>query len=237
VNWAIVFEPDSLALYGQGILVTLGLLLSSLAAGAVLAVIFAIGLAQGPRWLARLIGTYTYVMRGTPLLVQVYLIYYGLGQLEWIQARWDEVWPWTYFKEPFFCAWLAFTLNTAGYTAEIVAGAMRETSAGEVEAAMAVGMSRSQVLRLIVLPSALRRSLPAYSNEVVMLLQSTSLASAVPAMTDITAAASRIYSDYYLPFEAYSFAALLYIVITFGLIGLFRLAERRYLSYLVVRRT
>lgn len=237
MNWAIVFEPDSLALYGQGILVTLGLLLSSLAAGAVLAVIFAIGLAQGPRWLARLIGTYTYVMRGTPLLVQVYLIYYGLGQLEWIQARWDEVWPWTYFKEPFFCAWLAFTLNTAGYTAEIVAGAMRETSAGEVEAAMAVGMSRSQVLRLIVLPSALRRSLPAYSNEVVMLLQSTSLASAVPAMTDITAAASRIYSDYYLPFEAYSFAALLYIVITFGLIGLFRLAERRYLSYLVVRRT
>ena len=237
MNWAIVFEPDSLALYGQGILVTLGLLLSSLAAGAVLAVIFAIGLAQGPRWLARLIGTYTYVMRGTPLLVQVYLIYYGLGQLEWIQARWDEVWPWTYFKEPFFCAWLAFTLNTAGYTAEIVAGAMRETSAGEVEAAMAVGMSRSQVLRLIVLPSALRRSLPAYSNEVVMLLQSTSLASAVPAMTDITAAASRIYSDYYLPFEAYSFAAVLYIVITFGLIGLFRLAERRYLSYLVVRRT
>lgn len=237
MNWAIVFEPDSLALYGQGILVTLGLLSSSLAAGAVLAVIFAIGLAQGPRWLARLIGTYTYVMRGTPLLVQVYLIYYGLGQLEWIQARWDEVWPWTYFKEPFFCAWLAFTLNTAGYTAEIVAGAMRETSAGEVEAAMAVGMSRSQVLRLIVLPSALRRSLPAYSNEVVMLLQSTSLASAVPAMTDITAAASRIYSDYYLPFEAYSFAALLYIVITFGLIGLFRLAERRYLSYLVVRRT
>ncbi len=215
----------------------MGLLLSSLAAGAVLAVIFAIGLAQGPRWLARLIGTYTYVMRGTPLLVQVYLIYYGLGQLEWIQARWDEVWPWTYFKEPFFCAWLAFTLNTAGYTAEIVAGAMRETSAGEVEAAMAVGMSRSQVLRLIVLPSALRRSLPAYSNEVVMLLQSTSLASAVPAMTDITAAASRIYSDYYLPFEAYSFAAVLYIVITFGLIGLFRLAERRYLSYLVVRRT
>lgn len=237
MNWAIVFEPDSLALYSQGILVTLGLLLSSLAAGAVLAVIFAIGLAQGPRWLARLIGTYTYVMRGTPLLVQVYLIYYGLGQLEWIQARWDEVWPWTYFKEPFFCAWLAFTLNTAGYTAEIVAGAMRETSAGEVEAAMAVGMSRSQVLRLIVLPSALRRSLPAYSNEVVMLLQSTSLASAVPAMTDITAAASRIYSDYYLPFEAYSFAAVLYIVITFGLIGLFRLAERRYLSYLVVRRT
>ena len=227
MSWAVIFEPASLALYGEGMLITIGLLSSSLLAGAMLALTLALGLTQGPWWVAKPISLYTYVMRGTPLLIQVYMIYYGLAQLEWIQARWDEVWPWTHFKEPFFCAWLAFTLNTAGYTAEIIAGAIRETAAGEIEAARAMGMRRWQVLRLIVLPSALRRSLPAYSNEVVMLLQSTSLASAVPAMTDITAAASRIYSDYYLPFEAYSFAAVLYIVMTFGLIGLFRLAERR----------
>ena len=108
------------------------------------------------------------MIRGTPLLIQLYLIYYGIAQLEWVQARWDAVWPWTHFKDPFFCALLAFSLNTAGYTAEILAGAIRETPAGEVEAAQAMGMTRSAVLRRIVLPSALRRALPAYSNEVVI---------------------------------------------------------------------
>ena len=139
-----------------------------------------------------LVSAYTFVMRGTPLLIQVYLIYYGLGQLEWIQARWDDVWPWTHFKEPFFCALLAFSLNTAAYTAEMLAGAIRATSAGEIEAAQACGMRRSKVMRYIVLPSALRRTLPAYSNEVVMMLQATSLASAVPSLLDVTGAASRV---------------------------------------------
>ncbi|MFM2036302.1 MAG: hypothetical protein RL459_1567 [Pseudomonadota bacterium] len=236
MSWDVIFEPANLALYGEGVLTTLYLLLSSLAAGAVLAVLMALGLTSRSAWLTKSIGAYTYVIRGTPLLIQVYLIYYGLGQLEWIQARWDDVWPWTHFKEPFFCAWLAFTLNTAGYTAEIIAGAIRETPAGEIEAAQAVGMSRWQLLRHIVLPSALRRSLPAYSNEVVMLLQSTSIASAVPAMLDITAAASRVYSDFYLPFEAYMFAAGLYLCITFALVGLFKLAERRFLAYMAPRR-
>jgi len=236
MNWAVILEPQNLALYGQGILTTLGLLASSLAAGAVLALIFAL-LLTGPwvglRWV---VSTYTYCIRGTPLLIQVYLIYYGLGQLEWIQARWDTVWPWTHFKQPFFCALLAFSLNTAGYTAEMLAGAIRDTPPGEIEAAQAYGMSRFQVLRQIVLPGALRRTLPAYSNEVVMMLHSTSLASAVPSMMDITGAASRIYSDYYLPFEAYLAAAALYLLASFCLIGLFKLAEGRFLAYLAPRR-
>ncbi|WP_293663187.1 ABC transporter permease subunit, partial [Rhodoferax sp. OV413] len=195
-------------------------------------------LALTSRWTALrwLVGSYTYVIRGTPLLIQVYLIYYGLGQLEWIQTRWDDVWPWTHFKEPFFCALLAFSLNTAAYTAEMLAGAIRETSAGEMEAAQAYGMSRFQAMRRIVLPSALRRTLPAYSNEVVMMLQSTSLASAVPSMLDVTAAASRVYSDYYLPFEAYIAAAAIYLIATFCLIGVFRLAERHFLAYLAPRK-
>ncbi len=118
-------------------------------------------------------------------------------------------WPWTHFKEPFFCALLAFALNTGGYTAEMLAGAIRETDPGEVEAARAMGMGRWQIMARIVLPSAIRRTLPPYSNEVVMMLHSTSLASTVPALTDITAVASQIYSDYYLPFEAYLAAAVL----------------------------
>lgn len=236
MNWSVIFEPQNLALYGTGILTTLGLLFSSLGIGALMALIFAL-LLTGPvaalRWL---VGAYTFVIRGTPLLIQVYLIYYGLGQLEWIQARWDSVWPWTHFKEPFFCVLLAFSLNTAAYTAEMLAGAIRETSAGEIEAAQSFGMSRTQVMARVVLPGALRRTLPAYSNEVVMMLHATSLASAVPSMLDLTAAASRIYSEYYLPFEAYLAAAAIYLIASFCLIGFFKFSEGRLLAYLTPQK-
>ena len=104
MKWEVIFQPDNLALYGEGILTTLALLFSSLAIGAVLALLFALALTGRSAVLRAVVGAYTYVVRGTPLLIQVYLIYYGLGQLEWIQARWDDIWPWTYFKEPFFCA-------------------------------------------------------------------------------------------------------------------------------------
>ena len=236
MDWEVILRPESLAMYGEGVLTTLWLLLSSVSIGAAMALLFALALTSRSPTLRHLVGAYTFAIRGTPLLIQVYLIYYGLGQLEWIQARWDDTWPWTHFKDPAFCALLAFSLNTAGYTAEMLAGAIRETSAGEIEAAQAFGMGRWTVMRRIVLPSALRRALPAYSNEVVMMLQSTSLASAVPGLLDLTAAASRIYSDFYLPFEAYLAAAALYLVGTFGLIGLFKLAERRFLAHLAPRR-
>ena len=235
MNWQVLFEPQNRALYGQGLVTTLTLLLSSLAVGGAAALGLAFALTSRHALLRSLVGAYTYVIRGTPLLIQVYLIYYGLAQLEWIQQRWDEVWPWTHFKEPFFCALLAFALNTAGYTAEMLAGAIRETSPLEIDAALSLGMSRAQVRWNIVLPGALRRTLPAYSNEVVMMLHTTSLASVVPGMLDVTAAASRIYSDYYLPFEAYLAAAGIYLLATFSLIGLFRLAEKHFVSYLAPR--
>ncbi len=236
MNWEVFNDPATLALYWEGLLTTLGLLFSSLALGAVMALLLALALTgqnAALRWMA---SAYTYCIRGTPLLIQVYLIYYGLAQLEWIQVRWDDIWPWTMFKDAFFCALLAFAMNNAGYTAEMLAGAIRETTPGEIEAAQAMGMGRWQRLRRIVLPSALRRTLPAYSNEVVMMLHSTSLASTVPAMLDLTAAASRIYSDFYLPFEAYLFAAGIYLCITFTLVGTFKLLEKRYLAYLAPRR-
>ncbi len=222
MKWDVIFRPSTLAMYGEGLVTTLWLLLSSLGVGTVLAVLFALALTSPIKPLRWLVGTYTYVIRGTPLLIQLYLIYYGLAQLDWIQDRWNDVWPWTHFKEPFFCALLAFSLNTAGYTAEMLAGAIRETSAGEIEAAQAMGMSPATAMRRIVLPSA-------------MMLHATSLASTVPAMLDVTAAASRIYSDFYLPFEAYIFAAAIYLTITFSLVGLFKLAERRFLAHLAPR--
>lgn len=236
MNWEVIFQPDTLALYGEGLVTTLKLLISSLAIGAVLAILGALALVSRAWLLRKVVGAFTYFMRGTPLLIQVYLIYYGFAQLEWVQARWDTVWPWTHFKEPFFCALLSFSLNTAAYTAEMLAGAIRGTNKGEVEAARSMGMSDWQLMRRIVLPSAIRRTLPAYGNEVVMMLHSSSLASTVPALLDLTGAASRVYSDFYLPFEAYLFAAAIYLCITFALLGANRLLERRYLGYLAPRK-
>lgn len=236
MNWSVIFEPDTLALYAQGLGVTLQLTLISLAVGAVLALLMALALVSRTPALRLPVAAFTYFMRGTPLLIQVYLIYYGVAQLEWVQARWDSIWPWTQFKEPFFCALLSFSLNTAAYTAEMLAGSIRETGKGEIEAARAMGMSHWQLMRRIVLPSAIRRMLPAYGNEVVMMLHSSSLASTVPALLDLTGAASRVYSDFYLPFEAYLFAAAIYLCITFSLLGANRLLERRYLGYLAPRK-
>lgn len=235
MKWDVVLQPHNLALYGEGIITTLALLFSSLAVGGVLALFMAIALTERWTWLRLVVGFYTYVMRGTPLLIQVYLIYYGLGQLEWIQARWDDVWPWVHFKDPAFCAMLALSMNTAAYTAEMLAGAIKQTSPGEIEAAHAYGFGHWRTLWHVVLPSALRRTLPAYSNEVVMMLQTTSLASAVPSLIDITSAASRVYAKYYLPFEAYVLAAVIYLLITFVLVAFFKILERRFLAFLAPR--
>jgi arginine/ornithine transport system permease protein len=235
MQFDVIFMPETLLLFAHGILTTLELLGLSLAFGLALALPLSIlrssdrpGL-WGPVWL------FTFAIRGTPLLVQVYLIYYGVGQLPWVEARWDSIWPWTLFKGPLFCTVLAFVINTTAYTIEILAGALRATPHGEIEAGRSVGMSEALLYWRILLPSALRRALPAYSNEVILMLQATSVASVVPSLIDITGAAGSVYSTYYLPFEAYLTAGALYLVLTLALVGLFRWAERHWLAYLRVR--
>lgn len=236
MDFSIIFQPDNLKLYWDGLVNSLLLLAASLVVGGVLAVPLAVARVSGNRFISGPVWVFTYVMRGTPLLIQVYIIYYGLGQMEFIQARWNDIWPWTWFKEPMFCAILAFALNTCAYTAELLAGAIRDTGHGEVEAAQAMGMTRWTTMRRIVLPSAMRRSLPGYSNEVIMMLHSTSLASAVPALLDITGAARQIYADFYIPFEAFITAGVIYASLTLMLVGLFKLAERRWLAHLAPRK-
>ncbi|MES2818072.1 MAG: ABC transporter permease [Pseudomonadota bacterium] len=222
---------DSLPLYFGGVLVTLKLLLIALALGLALAVPLGLmrvsrsPLVNFPAWL------YTYVIRGTPMLVQLFLIYYGLAQFE--AVRDSALWP--YFSSATFCACLAFAINTSAYSAEILAGSMRATPHGEIEAARAMGMSRATLYRRILLPSALRRALPQYSNEVIMMLHTTSLASIVT-LIDITGAAKTVSSQYYLPFEAYVTAGLFYLCLTFVLVRLFKRAERRWLAYLAPRK-
>ena len=236
MDFSIIFQPDNLKLYWDGLVNSLLLLAASLVVGGVLAVPLAVARVSSNRFISGPVWVFTYVMRGTPLLIQVYIIYYGLGQMEFIQARWNDIWPWTWFKEPMFCAILAFALNTCAYTAELLAGAIRDTGHGEVEAAQAMGMTRWTTMRRIVLPSAMRRSLPGYSNEVIMMLHSTSLASAVPALLDITGAARQLYADFYIPFEAFITAGVIYASLTLMLVGLFKLAERRWLAHLAPRK-
>ncbi len=223
---------DSLPLYFDGLLVTLKLLSISLLIGLLLAVPLALmrvskqPLVNFPAWL------YTYVIRGTPMLVQLFLIYYGLAQFD--AVRESALWPW--LSNASFCACLAFAINTSAYTAEILAGSLKATPHGEIEAAKAIGMSRLKMYRRILLPSALRRALPQYSNEVIMMLQTTSLAS-IFTLVDITGAARTVYSQYYLPFEAFITAGLFYLCLTFILVRLFKLAERRWLAYLAPRKS
>ena len=178
-----------------------------------------------PAWL------YTYVIRGTPMLVQLYLLYYGMAQFEVVRE--SALWP--YLSNATFCACLAFAINTSAYSAEILAGSLKATPYGEIEAAKAMGMSRAKLYRRILLPSALRRALPQYSNEVIMMLHTTSLASVVT-LIDITGAAKTVNSQYYLSFEAYITAGLFYLLLTLILVRLFKLAERRYLAYLAPRK-
>lgn len=217
----------NLPLYLRGLWTTVWLTFLSLAIGLLLAV--PLGLARtsrnpvvnGPVW------AYTYFFRGTPLLIQLFMIYYGAGQFEAIRE--SILWP--LFSQAWFCALLAFTLNTAAYTAEIVRGAVQATPAGEIEAARALGMSRALVLRRIVLPSAFRRALPAYGNEMIFMLHGSAVASTVT-IIDLTGAARIVNSRYYSPYEAFLTAAAFYMALTFAITGLVKLLERHWHAHL-----
>jgi histidine transport system permease protein/arginine/ornithine transport system permease protein len=227
----------SLDQYLAGLWLTLHLVALSCVIGLAFAVPLAVARVSRNPAVYGPVAAYTWFFRGTPMLVQLLLIYYGLGQFEWMRAQWEAGHPvWILFREPYFCALLAFALNTCAYTTEIIAGAMRNVPHGEIEAAKAAGMSRFVMLRRILLPSALRRAIPAYSNEVILMLQGSSIASAVT-LVDLTGAARNVYSKHFAPFEAFVFAGLIYMVLTFALVGLFQLAERRWLAHLRTQRT
>ena len=225
VDWDVVLGalPD----FFQGLRITLTLLAFSLVGGFVLAVPLATARVSRRRWLSAPVWFYTYVIRGTPLLVQLFMLYFGLAQFEWIR----ESAAWTLLRSPWFCAWLAFTLNTAAYTTEIFAGALRNTPNGELEAARSLGLTQAQIYRRILWPGALRRALPQYSNEVVGLMHATAIASTVT-LVELTRVARDVYSNHLMPVEAFGTVAVFYFILTFSLAGLFKLVERRYLRHL-----
>ncbi|MAA66645.1 MAG: amino acid ABC transporter permease [Alteromonadaceae bacterium] len=230
VNWLNtndIFTATTMLHYWDGMVTTVQLVFLSLLIGLVVAVPLAIlrtvrnPFISGPIWL------YTYLFRGTPLLIQLYIIYYGIAQIDGIQ---DTFW-WTIFREPFYPALLAFVLNTAAYTTEILRGAIEATPHGEIEAAKAYGMSWARRVRRIVMPSAARRALQAYSNEVIFMVHASAIASVVT-IVDLTGAARDIYSRFYAPFDAFIAVALMYMALTFTIVFCFRLLEKRMLRHL-----
>jgi octopine/nopaline transport system permease protein len=150
------------------------------------------------------------VFRGTPLLVQLFIFYYGFGQFAWLR----ESFAWTYLRDAYWCALLALTLNTAAYASEILRGGVLSVARGPKEAAIALGMTRTQIWRYVILPLAWRQMLPAYGNEIILMVKSTSLASIVTLM-EVTGIAAKLISESYRPVEVFLCAGAIYLTLNF----------------------
>ena len=174
---------------------------------------------------------YSLFFRGTPLLVQIFLIYFGLGQFDIV--RQSFLWP--FLREAYVCALITFTLNTAAYSGEIVRGGIRAVPRGEIEAARAAGMSTFATYRLVILPRAFSIILPAYSNEVIILLKGTSLASTIT-LLELMGQAQLAASATYQPIQVFAIAGVVYYALTLVITTIFRLLERRYNRYLTAGR-
>ena len=225
LDFMLVLKHWDLFLRGVGN--TVALLVFPLTLSTIIAVPLAIIRAQRVPVLNGMISGYIYLFRGTPLLVQLYLLYYGVAQFEFI--RQSFLWP--LLREPWWCAFISFTLCAAAYTAEIFRGGIESVPFGEVEAAKACGMSHLQRLRRIVLPSAFRTSLPAFSNEVIFNLHSTVIASTVT-IVDILGAGRQFNNRYYVAFEGFIAAAVLYMILVYLLTRGFKLWENRWHRHL-----
>ena len=225
MDFSIIFE--NLPLLFKGLNLTVQLLIISLIVGFILAIPLAVMAASKTALFSIPSKIFIYVFRGTPLLIQIFIIYYGLSQFDWLR----ESFLWIFFKEAYWCAILAFSLNTAAYTAEIFRGAIVQTPKGEVEAAIACGMSRFDQYRHVILPSALRRAIPMYGNEVIFMLHATVLAGVIT-LVDLFGAAKIINSRHYAPFESFISAGLFYLALTFTIVFAFKLIEGHFLKHL-----
>ena len=166
---------------------------------------------------------YSYVFRGTPLLVQIFIIYFGLGQLEYLRSTF----LWVILKEPYWCAIIAFALNTGAYTSEILRSAFQTIKPGLIEAGKSLGIPNKVIFYKIQIPIAIKQSLPAYGNEIILMLKGTSLASTVTLM-DLTGVAKYIISTTFKPIEVFIVAGGIYLFMTFCVHNLIKFLEKKY---------
>lgn len=205
-----------------GIPETLILVSLSLAIGFLMAVVLAQMRLSASGLLSLTAQAYIYVFRSTPLLVQIFLIYYGSGQF---RPFFQEVQLWGFFREAWFCAITALALNTSAYTAEIIRGGIQSVTPGEIEAGRAMGMSAFTLFRRVVFPVAIRQALPAYGNEIILMVKSSSLASTITIL-EITGIAKKIIAATYAPVEVFVIAGSLYLGINFLVTRGIAMAER-----------
>lgn len=199
---------------------TLVLFSLSILFGGMLALLITAMRVSGIRLLSGFARAYIFVFRGSPLLIQMFLVFYGLGQFGVI--RYSFLWP--FLREPMVCAILSLALCTAGYTAEIFRGGIRAVPAKEIEAARSVGMSGFLLVRRIIAPIAFRHALPACSTEIVLMMKSTALASLVT-VWEVTGVAQRLISQTYRTMEVFLCAALIYLVLNFLILQAMNLLE------------
>lgn len=205
----------------DGTLLTLQLVGIAVVVGLIFAIPLGLGRASRHWYVRALPYTYIYFFRGTPLLLQLFLVYYGLSQFELVRE--SIFWP--YLREPYWCALITMTLHTAAYIAEILRGAIQAVPPGEVEAARALGMSRRQALQYVILPRAIRIGLPAYGNEVILMLKASAVVYTVTLM-DVMGVVRTINSRTYQYEMFFLVAGLIYLVITIVFTQLFKLIER-----------
>ncbi len=217
--------------YLSGTWLTIQLVTISAILGLLLAVPVALARLSENRLLRGSATAYSLFFRGTPLLVQIFLIYFGLGQFGFVRSSF--LWP--FLREAYVCALITFVLNTAAYSAEVVRGGILSVPKGEIEAARASGMSSFTTYRLVILPRAFSIALPAYSNEVIILLKGTALASTIT-LLELMGQAQLISSRTYKPIQVFILAGIVYYVLTLIITWIFRVLERRYNRYQVVAR-
>ena len=206
---------------------TLLLLLASLPIGFILSLIFALGRVSKIKFLSKTIEYYIFIIRGTPLLVQIYLIYFGLGSVKVIR----DSFLWIILKEPFWCGVLALTINTVAYGSEIFRGGIQAVSQGQIESGKSLGFTRIGLLRKIIFPIALRQVLPTYGNELILMVKATSLISLTTYM-EMTGVARRLMAITWAPVEAFLAAGILYLFLNFLMVQFIKYLEWKYNPHL-----
>jgi octopine/nopaline transport system permease protein len=206
---------------------TLKLVIISLILGFFISIPFALARVSSIKVLSKSIYYYVFIIRGTPLLVQIYLIYYGLGTIEYVR----ESFLWIVLKDPFYCGVLALVLNTVAYTTEIFRGGIQSITKGQIESCKSLGMRRIAMYRKIILPCAFRQALPGYGNEMILMVKSTSLVSLITIM-EMTGLARNIMYKNYAPVEAFLAAGSIYLFINFLVVQFIKFLEWKYNPHL-----
>ena len=203
--------------------ITLKLLFASLFFGLFIGLLFAILRLNKNPIINKFAYGYSYVFRGTPLLVQIFIIYFGLGQIEYFRSTF----LWVVFKEPYWCAIIAFALNTGAYTSEILRSAFQTIKPGFIEAGKSLGIPNKIIFYKIQIPIAIKQSLPAYGNEIILMMKGTSLASTVT-LLDLTGVAKYIISTTFKPIEVFIVAGSIYLFMTFVIHNLIKYLEKKF---------